>query len=151
MQPDRASSRARSPVVEYKKACGEAWPESIHQRALPTCPGSARLGEYPFEDKHHGRCRHVAIVAQHGPCFNQSALSQSKGVLERREHLGAPRVTDETVDVVDRKSVTGEELRCGVLELGGNEFRNVAGKDCSEAIIGDLPAHHVEAAGPGIL
>jgi hypothetical protein len=59
-------------------------------------------------------------------------------------------VADETVDVIDRKSITGEELRCGILELRGHKIRNVAGKDRSEAIIGDLPAHHVEAAGPGI-
>src|SRR3984893_19016385 len=132
MQPDRASSRVPSPVVDDEKACCEAWPEGIHQSVLPRCAGSARLGEYPFEHKHHCRRRHVAIVAQHCSRLNQSALCESESVLERREHLGAPGVTNETVDVVDRKSMTGEELRCGVLELGGNEIRNVAGKDRSE-------------------
>ena len=34
MQPDRASSRGRSPVVEDEKACCEAWPEGVQQRAL---------------------------------------------------------------------------------------------------------------------
>src|ERR1700730_999756 len=146
MQPGRASSRVPSSVVDDEKACCEAWSEGIHQRALPTCPGSVRLGEYPFEHKHHCRRRHVAIVAQHGSRLNQSALCKSEGVLERRDHFGAPRVTDETVDVVDRKPVTGEELRCGVLELGGDEVRNVAGKDRSEAIISDVPTHHIDAA-----
>ena len=71
-------------------------------------------------------------------------------MLERRDHLGASRVTDETVDLVDRKSMTGEELRCGILQSRRDKFRNVARKDRLETVIGDLPAHHVETAGPGV-
>jgi hypothetical protein len=42
--------------------------------------------------------------------------------------------------------ITGGELRCGILELRDNKVRNIAGKDRFEAIIGDLPSHHIEAA-----
>src|SRR4029077_4395887 len=107
-------------VVEDEKACGETRPEGVHQRALPPFPGSAGLRKYPFEHKHDGSGRHVAIVAQHCPRLYQSALRESEGMLERRNHLGASRVTDETIDIVDSKSMASQEFGYGIAELLGD-------------------------------
>src|SRR5262249_25625113 len=135
-------------VIDDEKANREARPERIHQRALPT--RCARLGEDPFEHKHNGCSRHVAIVAQDGPRFNQPTMCKSEGVLDRRDHLSTTRVTDEAVDIVDRQAVTGEELRCNISELRGDEVGNVAGEDRLEAVIRDLPTHYVETLWPGM-
>src|SRR3954454_4046045 len=116
MQTEGASSRVRSPVVEDEKACGENPPEGVHQRPFPPFPGSGRLRKYPFEHKHDRSGRHVAIVAQHCPRLYQSALREPEGMLERRNHLGASRVTDETIDIVDSKSMASQELRHGIAE-----------------------------------
>src|SRR5262252_4835925 len=151
MPPQRASNRVQSPVVDQQKARGEAWAEGSHQRALPRLPSCLRLSEYLLEHKDYGSGGHVAVIAQHCPRLNQGAFWQSKCVLERRDHLGAPRVTDETLDVVDAQTVTGEELRCDISKLGSNEIWNIPRKDRFEAFIGDLPAHYVKAAGPGML
>src|SRR5271166_3022402 len=150
MPPNRAPSRERSTIVEDEKACGEPWPEGIQQGACPPGFGSPRFGKYSLEHKHHGRGRHVAVVAQHSPRFNQSALPQAEGVLKGRDHFGAPRVADETVDIVDRKPMSGKELRSGISQPRGNKVRNIAGEDRFEAIISDLPSHHVKAAGPSM-
>src|SRR5215471_362616 len=114
-------------------------------------PGRARLCEYSLDHKHHSRGGHVAIIAQYCPRFSQGAWRQPKCIFQRRDHLGAPRVTDETVDVVDAQTVTREKLCCDISELCGDEIWNVTRKDRFQAFIGDLPAHHVEAAGPGML
>ena len=80
-----AQPRARAEV------CGETRAERReHRRAAQAAPQRA------LENEQHGRRRHVAVVAQHFALVAQRAFLQFERDLDRVEHLGAARMTDET-------------------------------------------------------
>src|SRR5262249_42959759 len=100
---------------------------------------------------HHGRRRHIAVIAQDTPCVHESTLPETEGALERRDHLGAAGMADKTVDVTEPKPVPTEKVRRDVTQLRRDKLRNVARKDRAEPVIGDPPAHDVETVGPRVL
>src|SRR6516164_1579911 len=149
--PDRASSVVWSPVLEHQKPCSETWPQRIHQGAFPAPPADARLGQHTLEYEHHGRRRHVTVIAQHAPCLGQRSLFQVEGTLERRDYLGAARMAHETVDVPKPELVAGEEVGGDIAQLRCNELGNVTGKDRAEPVVGDFPTHDIETVRPSML
>ena len=59
-------------------------------------------------------------------------------------------LADLGIDEPAVRSAISRLKRRGILQSRRDKFRNVAGKDRLETVIGDLPAHHVETAGPGV-
>src|SRR6516162_783011 len=72
-------------------------------------------------------------------------------MLQRRNYLGAAGMADKMIDVFEPEAVAGEEVGRDLAQLGRDELWDVARKDRAKAVIGNRPAHDVEAVGPGVL
>src|SRR6185437_383180 len=67
------------------------------------------------------------------------------------DDFGAAGMTDKPVDIAKSEPLPREEIARRGAEAVGNERGDVARENRLEPVFGDIPPHHVEAVGPGML
>ena len=106
--------------------------------------------QHALEHEEDRRGGHVAVILEDAAPLDEGAVGQAERSLQGCQHLGAARVADEGVDIIEAEPASGEETLGDAAKLAAHEGGDVPRKEGLKSILLDRPAHDVERLRPSV-